>query len=57
MAFLYNMVRALIGTMLQVASARRSIANFTELLAGAPREAAGETVPAHGLYLESVSYL
>ena len=55
-AFMHNMVRALIGTMLQVSSARRSIANFTELLAGAPRAAAGETAPAHGLYLESVSY-
>ncbi len=55
-AFMRNMVRALLGTMLEVASSRRSVENFTQLLQGAPRSAAGDTAPPHGLYLESVSY-
>jgi tRNA pseudouridine38-40 synthase len=55
-AFMRNMVRALVGTMLEVASSRRTVENFVTLLGGAPRSAGGETAPAHGLYLESVSY-
>jgi tRNA pseudouridine38-40 synthase len=55
-AFMRNMVRVLVGTMLEVASGRRPVADFTRLLDGAPRSEAGETAPPHGLYLESVSY-
>ncbi len=55
-AFMRNMVRILVGTMLEVASHRRSVASFTDLLKGAPRSEAGDTAPPHGLYLESVSY-
>ncbi|MDX6622270.1 MAG: tRNA pseudouridine38-40 synthase [Solirubrobacterales bacterium] len=55
-AFMRNMVRALVGTQLEVASGRRTAASFAQLLHGAPRTAAGDTAPPHGLYLESVSY-
>ena len=55
-AFMRNMVRALVGTMLEVAAGRRPLASFEELLRGAPRSQGGETAPPHGLYLESVSY-
>jgi tRNA pseudouridine38-40 synthase len=55
-AFMHNMVRILVGTMLEVGSGRRSVREFESLLEGSFREQAGETVPAHGLYLASVAY-
>ena len=55
-AFMRHMVRVLVGTMLEVAQGRRSVEDFESLLSGAPRERAGETAPAHGLYLASVRY-
>lgn len=55
-AFMRNMVRVLVGTMLEVASGRRTPDDFAALLTGAPRSSAGETAPPHGLYLESVGY-
>jgi tRNA pseudouridine38-40 synthase len=54
--FMRHMVRTLVGTMLDVAGGRLSEDAFATLLAGSPREHAGETAPAHGLYLESVRY-
>jgi tRNA pseudouridine38-40 synthase len=55
-AFMRNMVRILVGTMLEAGGSRRSLDSFTKLLAGAPRTEAGDTAPPHGLYLEKVSY-
>ncbi len=55
-AFMRNMVRILVGTMLEAANGRRSIDSFTQLLKGATRDEAGDTAPPHGLYLEKVSY-
>jgi tRNA pseudouridine38-40 synthase len=55
-AFMRHMVRVLVGTMLEVAGGRRSPDDFQELLRGAPRERAGETAEAHGLYLASIRY-
>jgi tRNA pseudouridine38-40 synthase len=51
-----NMVRVLVGTMLEVGAGRRSLEEFVVLLEGAPREAAGDTARAHGLYLAGVRY-
>ncbi len=55
-AFMRHMVRTLVGTMLDVASRHRSLADLERLLEGARRSEAGPTVPAWGLYLESVRY-
>ncbi len=55
-AFMRQMNRVLVGTMLEVGGGRRSVASFSELLAGRPRSCAGRTAPAHGLYLAGVGY-
>ena len=55
-AFLRGMVRAVVGTMLTVAAGRMTVEEFGTLLDGGHRREAGDSVPAHGLYLESVRY-
>jgi tRNA pseudouridine38-40 synthase len=55
-SFMRSQVRVLVGTMLEVAGGRRELDDLKRLLDGAPREAAGETAPPHGLYLAEVRY-
>lgn len=55
-AFMRGMVRALVGTMLEVGGGRRTVEEFLELLDGADRRAAGDSARAHGLYLANVAY-
>ena len=54
--FMRHMNRVLVGTMLEVASGRRSPESFAALLDGRRRSEAGPTAPAHALYLAGVSY-
>lgn len=55
-AFMRSMVRILVGTMLKVAQGRDTLDHLGNLLTGRPRIEAGDTMPAHGLYLEGVGY-
>jgi tRNA pseudouridine38-40 synthase len=55
-AFMRQMNRVLVGTMLEVGGGRRSVASFERLLRGRTRAEAGATAPPHGLYLASVRY-
>lgn len=54
--FLYNMVRTMVGTLLQVGSGRLEPEAVRAILAARDRSAAGPTAPADGLYMLSVRY-
>lgn len=55
-AFLRNMVRILAGTLVDVGEGRLRPAQIPEILASLDRTRAGQTAPAHGLYLVEVRY-
>lgn len=54
--FLYNMVRILVGTLIEVGQGKRKPDTMKELLEAKNRQAAGYTVPAEGLFLTAVLY-
>lgn len=54
--FLYNMVRILTGTLLEVGLGERKPEEMKVILESCARESAGFTAPAHGLFLEKVEY-
>lgn len=54
--FLYNMVRIIVGTLLEVGAGERSISSVEEALNSRNRAMAGFTAPASGLFLHDVYY-
>ncbi len=54
--FLRNMVRAVVGTLLDIGRGRREETWIDELLQGGSRSDAGESVPGHALFLSKVEY-
>lgn len=54
--FLYNMVRILVGTLLDVGLGKIKVEDLQELILSKDRKKAGKTVPAQGLYLVEVYY-
>jgi tRNA pseudouridine38-40 synthase len=54
--FLYNMVRILAGTMLEIGMGRREESSLKAALESGKRSDAGPTAPAHGLMLMRVKY-
>lgn len=54
--FLRNMVRAIVGTLLDIGYGKKTIAQLHEIIASKNRDNAGASAPARGLYLTKVDY-
>jgi len=54
--FLRGMVRAIVGTLLDVGSGKVSMTEFQAIVKSKDRKRAGQNVPPHGLYLTKVKY-
>ncbi len=54
--FLRNMVRSIVGTLLQAGRGKLDEEGFRQIIAAKDRGAAGESAPAHALFLEKVEY-
>ncbi|WP_338840116.1 tRNA pseudouridine(38-40) synthase TruA [Flavobacterium ginsenosidimutans] len=54
--FLRNMVRAIVGTLINIGLKKISLIDFENIIASKSREKAGFSVPAHGLYLTKIDY-
>ncbi len=54
--FLRNMVRAVVGTMIDIGRGRITLDDFRKIVEGKQRTQAGESMPAHALFLEEIEY-
>jgi tRNA pseudouridine38-40 synthase len=54
--FLRNMVRAIVGTLLEIGYGKLNLLDFHAILKSKDRSNAGASAPAHGLYLTKVNY-
>lgn len=54
--FLRNMVRAIVGTMINIGIGKITVEDFQKVIESKNRKEAGFSVPAHGLYLVNVEY-
>lgn len=54
--FLRNMVRAIVGTLLQVGSGKMTLSQWIDVIESKDRRRAGPSAPAHGLSLISIEY-
>ena len=54
--FLRNMVRAIVGTLLEIGFEKTSMADFHDIIQSKDRSKAGTSAPAYGLYLMKVLY-
>lgn len=54
--FLYNMVRIIVGTLVEVGEGKRTVGSVKEALDGKERQLAGRTMPPKGLRLYAVEY-
>ena len=54
--FLYNMVRIIVGTLIEIGQGRLSLTNIEKALASGERKYSGRTAQPQGLYLKSVKY-
>lgn len=54
--FLRNMVRAIVGTMINVGNGKTTLEEFREIIKSKNRSKAGFSVPAHGLFLVAIEY-
>lgn len=54
--FLRNMVRAIVGTLLEVGKGKLTLPEFQQIINQKDRGKAGKSVPAHALFLENVRY-
>ena len=54
--FLRNMVRAVVGTLIDVGRGRLSLDDFRKVIEGKRRTEAGESMPANALFLEDIKY-
>ena len=54
--FLYNMVRIIAGTLIQIGTGLKEVEDMPRILAGCDRELAGPTAPPEGLTLIHISY-